>query len=240
MNIKDIHTLRRTSVICGLAAFSVSNGLAVVIARYDMETLTLDGTQSTSLDVGANADLMAGGFTENLTGGTNQNEFGRQSLSLIPAGVNGLSARSMNAGASNPWWEFTITPNAGTTVELTTMTLDAGISLTLSNSNWDYDVSWSIDGFGTTLGTFDGPSGTMTTITSTDLSIDLSSLPAQSDSFTVRVSPNRIGGTNGAASQRAGWIDNVTLNGDVTTAIPEPSSLALLGLSGLALLRRRR
>lgn len=212
---------------------------AAVIAQYDMTTLNISGTESTSPDVASSTALTAGDFTENLTGGTAQGEFGIQNTSLIPDGVNGLSARSMNGGAVNPWWEFTITPNAGTTIDLTTMTLDAGIGLTLSNSNWDYDVSWSVDSYGTTIGTFDGPSGTNTTVVSTGLSIDLSSLPTQSSAFTIRVSPNRVSGTNGAASQRAGWVDNVTLNADVT-AIPEPSTALLGGLGLMLLLRKRR
>lgn len=239
MKFLNLRSLTKNCLGCSLAISAFSSVEAVIIAQYNMDTLTVLGTQSTSPDSAANGSIMAGDFTENLTGGTAASEFGIQNTSLIPAGVNGLSARSMNAGATNPWWEFTITPNPGTTVDLTTMTLDAGISLTLTNSNWDYQVSWSVDGFGSTLGTFDGPAGTNTTLVSTGLSIDLSALPAQSDPFTVRISPDRVAGTNGAASQRAGWVDNVTLNAELTV-IPEPSSLAMMALCGMALFRRRR
>lgn len=231
--------LRQLSTLTVLSGPLVPAGHAVVIAQYDMETLSINGVTSTSADVAGNTDVSAGDFTESLTGGTAQSEFGIQNVSLVPEGVNGVSARSMNADPSNPWWEFTITPSASNTLDLTTMTLDAGIGLTLSNSNWDYNLSWSVDGYASVLGVFDGPTGTNTTITTTGLSVDLSALPEQSSAFTLRLTPDRVSGTNGAASQRAGWVDNVTLNADVSV-VPEPSALLLLGVSIVGCLRRRR
>ena len=216
-----------------------SQAQAVVIAQYDMADLAIvSGQMSSTSDVAGNADVTAGGFVENLTGGTAQGEFGTTG-SLVPAGTNGFGARSLNSDPSDPWWEFTITPMGGATLALTTMTLDAGFNTTLSNSDWDYNVSWDVDGHASVLGVFDGPAGSMTSATSTGLSIDLSALAAQNSAFTIRVTPDRVSGTNGALSQRAGWIDNVTLNADVTP-LPEPSSTMLLGLGGLALMLRRR
>lgn len=218
---------------------------AATLARYDMEALTISGTQSTSPDVAATAGIAAGAFTENLVGGTSQAEFGIAASNLIPAGVNGASARSMNGtppAPSNPWWEFTITPDTGSDVALTTLTLDAGAAQTLSTTpfNWNYDVFWSVDSFASLLGTFVGPSATNASPgAATALVVDLSALPSQTSAFTIRIAPNRVSGTNGATTQRAGWIDNVQLNGNLTT-VPEPSSTLLGGLALLALLRRHR
>ncbi len=216
-----------------------SQAQATVIARYDMTDLAIIISRaSATSDVAGNSDVTAGSLTENLTGGTADAEFGTTG-SLVPAGVNGFSARSLNNNPSSPYWTFTMTPTGGVSVDLTTMTLDAGIGLTLNNSDWDYDVTWSVDNYATILGTFDGPSGSNTTVTSNGLSVDLSSLASQTSAFLIRITPNRVSGTNGALGQRAGWIDNVILNADVTS-IPEPSSSALLGLGGIALILRRR
>lgn len=42
---------------------------------------------------------------------------------------------------------------------------------------------------------------------------------------------------NGATGNAGYWLDNISVNG---TLVPEPGSLALLGLGGLAMIRRRR
>ena len=48
----------------------------------------------------------------------------------------------------------------------------------------------------------------------------------------------RFGGPSNLSSAGGGaWFDNITLS---TVAVPEPGSLALLGLGGLAMIRRRR
>ena len=224
------------------ALFAGSSAHAVVIAQYDMTDLAVvSGQNSSTSDIASNANVTVSGFNENLTGGTAQGEFGRSSGGLLPAsGSNGFGARALNSSPANPWWEFTITPTGGATLELTTLTLDAGVADGLAtDTNWDYNVSTSIGGLGTTIGTFDGPTTSGVATVTAGLSVDLSSLASQTSAFTIRITPDRISGTNGAISQRAGWIDNVTLNADVTT-VPEPSSAALLGLGGLALILRRK
>lgn len=213
--------LRVAALFTSAVMAAISPTVAETIAEYDMATLSITGTASTSPDLAATPGLTAGGFEENLTGGTAQSEFGVRNTGLIPAGVNGLGARALNSSPSNPWWEFTITPDPGVTIDLNSITLDAGIGLTLSNSNWDYDVSTSIDSFATVVGTFDGPSGSNTTVVSTDLTVDLSSLANQTAPFTIRITPNRVSGTNGTAGQRAGWIDNVEVDATLT-GLPDP------------------
>ena len=233
-----------TLALAGLAPLH-----AVTIAQYDMADLAIvSGQNSSTSSIVTVANVTAGGFNENLTGGTTQSEFGIGTVGAT-TGVNGYSARSLNSGPSNPWWEFTITPTGGATITLNSLTLDAGLVLGLTNttSNWDYDVFTSIDSFASVVGTIDGPSLTSTSLTTTSnpattsatgLSVSLASLAPQTSAFTIRIAPNRVLGTNGATTQRGGWIDNVTL--DATVTIPEPT-VALLGSIGLlGLLRRRR
>jgi len=235
-----VHNLVRIfSAVAALsAAASILPTHAAVVASYDMTTLNITGTQSMSPNGASLLGVTAGNFIENLTGGTEQLEFGIQSTGFIPAGVNGASARSMNGSPANPWWQFTVTPDSGYSLQFTSMVLDAGVQSGITGAtNWDYNVSWSVDSFISVLGTFDGPSisGIGGPSVTTGLTVDLSSLATQSSPVTFRVTPNRITGTNGATGQRVGWIDNVVLNGtasSTSTAVPEPSSLAM-GITGL-------
>lgn len=230
-----MHNLVRIfSAVAALSAVaSISPAHAAIVASYDMTPLNITGTQSTSPNDASLVGVTAGGFTENLTGGTAQSEFGIQNIGFIPAGSNGASARSMNASPANPWWQFTITPDAGYSLQFTSMVLDAGVQSGLPDAtNWDYNVFWSVDNFITLLGTFDGPSigGIGGPSVTTGLTVDLSSLATQLSPVTFRITPNRVSGTSGGVGQRAGWIDNVVLNGtasSTSTAVPEPSSLVM-------------
>lgn len=226
------------------AAASISPTHAAVVASYDMTTLNIAGTMSASPNGASLLGVTAGNFIENLTGGTEQLEFGIQSTGFIPAGVNGASARSMNANPANPWWQFTVTPDSGYSLQFTSLVLDAGVQSGLTGAtNWDYNVSWSVDNFISVLGTFDGPSiiGIGGPAVATGLTVNLSSLPTLSSPVTFRITPNRVSGTNGATGQRVGWIDNVVLNGTASsTAIPEPSAVLGLGLLGLGAFCKRK
>jgi hypothetical protein len=169
-----------------------------------MDTLNITGTQSAIPNGASLLGVTAGDFSENLTGGTDQSEFGRQNLGLIPDGVNGASARSLNNNPANPWWEFTVTPDSGFSLQFTSMVLDAGAQNAPSNiigpnpTDWDYDVSWSVDGFSSVLGTFDGPTVNPGGFSvATGLKVDLSSLATQLSPVTFRITPNRVSGTNG-------------------------------------------
>jgi hypothetical protein len=191
---------------------------APLLAQYDMTTLTITGQKSESPATNVNTYITAGDFTEELLGGKSPSEFGRANAGLIPAGVNGASARSMESSPSNPWWEFTITPKPGVIdLQFISMIIDAGCKDTIStDTNWDYELLWSIDSFTAILGTFDGPTTSGAETTATNLVIDLTPLAAQTSAVTFRIRPNRISGTNGTIGQRAGWIDNVRLYCSVT------------------------
>jgi len=191
---------------------------ADTLASYSMILWNINGQQSKTADDTNLVGLNALGITEELTGGTAQHEFGVFNTGLIPGGVNGASARSMNGNPSNPWWSFTLDPDVKKGLLFDTVSLDASVTSTLSGAtDWDYDLYWNVDGYTATLGTFDGPYlGASGTETATDLSVNIPHLAEQDSEVTFRIVPRRISGTNGGASQRAGWIDNVVVTGTVT------------------------
>lgn len=200
---------------------------AVLLASYNMQVLNKTGTQSTSPNTAAAVEgVTVGDFTENLTGGTSPAEFGVQNSGLVPDGVNGFSARSLNNSPSAPYWEFTLAPSAGHSLIFSSIELDASVAKTITGkSDWDYQLFWSVDGFTKAIGTFDGPAQD-----AVDSPQNAQALPltpsfshqiqnSHASAVTFRVVPVRMFGTNGAIIQRAGWIDNVEVKGAVFTNV---------------------
>ena len=132
---------------------------------------------------------------------------------------------------------FTVTIPSGTTVDLTQLTFDVGFNET-------FHPNTKTPGWGLVIsqGTTADPdmAGTLPTVVAAGYTfenkvITLTGLTGLTDTtvtfdftLTIDVGNNNLG--------RANTMDNVVLTGTV----PEPSSAALLGLGGLALILRRR
>lgn len=86
------------------------------------------------------------------------------------------------------------------------------------------------------LGTQTGASSTSGDSTATGVSWNLGAVGTQT-SVDFLIDPVSTSATNGNYNQRGVAMGNFALN---ATAVPEPSSAALLGLGGLALVFRRR
>lgn len=224
------------------ALFSVTSLQADVLALWDMQT-TPNSTKVNPTSVGA-------GLTAGVLTPMNLN---------APAGITLLSdayiAWSRSAGTSdtslaaalaeNTYFSFTLTPSVGQALTVTSISFDA-VAGTAGPSDRSFYVLADKTGFttGGMLLTGSTVSGSPlmpynTTPSDVNFSADLSanSLFANiSDSVTFRIYLRTP-----TTSQNIGF-DNLTVNG-VVTAVPEPSSLALLGLvGGFALLavRNRR
>lgn len=137
-------------------------------------------------------------------------------------------APDQNVGSEGPWAAtFELTLNGTTTGTLTGISLDyQGLTNSGSNNggNQSPEVTISVNGT-----TFDSVKTTPTiagTLTFTDTAALVNGL----NTIVITASNDTTTGYNLG-------IDNLTFTG---TLVPEPSSLALLGLGGLCMMKRRR
>ncbi|MBK1855185.1 PEP-CTERM sorting domain-containing protein [Verrucomicrobiaceae bacterium 5K15] len=138
----------------------------------------------------------------------------------------GTEDNMAGAIAANQFISFTVSTDAGT------LNLE-NLSFNVMGTNrraLDYEVRSSLDSFASTLA-----SGGIT-VTDAAQNVDLSAAAFDSVSnieFRIYVDDRLSNGNGGSGTA----FDDVVLNG---TLVPEPSSTALLGLGGLALILRRR
>lgn len=218
------------------AMAGVSQGF--VLVAFDMETM------ASNADAAINQSATASTVHSSLTVGTLDSRHNGSSSSADFGTPNAYESSQWNTFShrgldQTPYWDFTVTPEIGETIALSSLTFDAFARMNLAGgtAEVDYVLRWSGDAFAGTLATIAGPQANATDkeVIVTGLSADLSSLPHQTTAFTFRLEVLNNGGTNGVRSQRGGGIDNLTLS-----AIPEPASALFGSLGLLAMLRRRR
>ena len=245
-------TMTRLLALGGVAAavaLTASQSFAAALVTYGFESYTV------SSDAGAPADSTAAGVTASnlapnsaalLAQGNNAGNVGNY---FFTSG-SGASGRSVgyqsqytadsNAAAitANTYDSFTLTPAAGSQ-----FVFGAGDAFTyqfqvrnLSNGNAAFvsgiDLRSSVDDYATSIGTVTQGVGGFTA-----QSISLASLGTTTGPVTFRLYLfDNPAGTNGGNDSK---LDTVVVNGTVA-AVPEPASLGLLGLGGVALLGRRR
>ena len=166
----------------------------------------------------------------------------------VPTGAGGGAIQNNRAegGIRNDGsvvMSFSVIIDAGTTIDLTQLTFDAGFDQKIITANATVDPTW-------TLSIDNGGTGTPTSGISTDIADN--TIAFVEDSFVVNLT-GLTGLSNTTVNfsfaftsdpqlnntlNRAHTLDDVVLTG--TVAVPEPSSAALLGLGGLALIMRRR
>jgi hypothetical protein len=200
-------------------AVSGSAASAAVIAEY-----TFAGNTLTSSDT----DPLSTATTFN--NGVGYTNTGFTSNSRRVTGAGGFGSASNNADPLNgEYFTFTVTPTSPLdTLNIAGLSFDA---LRGGGSPDDVSAFYLIDG-GPLTSFADISAETVSTAFNTESSGTLN-LTANS-SFEVRIVFH--GNNQGNGSNR---VDNVVLDGSVTV-IPEPSSLAAVGLLGLVGLRRRR
>jgi hypothetical protein len=131
---------------------------------------------------------------------------------------------------------FSIEVSAAQEIDLTSLTFNYDAILP---AQFTFGVYTSKTGF-TAVGSGDHLLGLLTnTASSYSTPLDLSGIGSLQNLTNETVEFRFLLGDDSGATSRIHVLDNIVLNGDVT-AVPEPSSTALIGLGGLALILRRR
>ena len=198
-----------------------------------------DTSSATTTDLVVGADLAADGSTRIEDGTTNL-----FNINDTRAGNPGEYFLFRYQPLTDDTWfdgtvdalEFTVTPGAGTSLDLTSFTMDlanwsggSGVQARVYTTAVDGTID---DGTADRVATFTVPGG-QGAWPGSPFSVDLTALADVTTTTTFRI---EVGGV-GNDGRHTNGIDNITLN---ATVIPEPGSLALLGLGGLLIARRRR
>lgn len=235
-----------------LAIIAAGNVNAAIVAQYNSFTTASGATVST--DASAQTDWTTTVLTDNATGtgalgqgnqaGANRqtDDFGGGAGQAIGFSNNreGDSGTPTGSIGESTWLTFTVTAAGGKQLDFSgqTATADTYATTSIGGASADWTLYYSLDS-GTTwisLGTQTGASSTSGDSTATGVSWNLGAVGTQT-SVDFLIDPVSTSATNGNYNQRGVAMGNFALN---ATAVPEPSSAALLGLGGLALVFRRR
>lgn len=215
--------------VTGGAASTVSTASTVTGAGYSLTTFTggvgLQGTLTPAGPITATSTTGVGTTTNT------------QHL-VVRVGGTDATSRTEEAAAvtANDYYGFTITPDAGASLSLTTLSYDFSRSGTYSGRIF---VRSSLDGFTSTIHTNDLPTSTNTlgAATPINLTAGFANL-TEAVTFRFYFADNSASLTD--VDTNAGTVyrlDNFILEGSV---VPEPGSTLLLGLGAAGFLIRRR
>jgi hypothetical protein len=223
---KESFMSKRQSLFSMLLFFTslVPNLKAVDIAVYNFT-----GSSPSSLaPSSADPNVTAGNV--NFTG-SSASQTALSGILAINPPINAVDAAS--AVTNNSFYQFEVTPNAGSTMNLTSLTFD-GSTATNAPSN-GYVVRSSADGYASDLQTA-GFTTQYPTFTNYSVSLTGSQFQNLTSAISFRVYTYRTLGSGASAA-----YDNLKLTGTVAT-VPEPSTYALAAIATgtIGYLARRR
>ncbi len=225
---------------------SISASAATLVAGWDTFSSGANSAPSQIASL-TTADLSPGtggnwSTWNNNDGASSDGTFGSLSTAIASASTDIASAGvnlSLNRSQKPGSLIFTLTNDSATNRTMDGFYFDGAARFTQSAKVWTLTFSGAISGTAAT-GTLN-ESGMMAAGAARNWAVDLTGLTdnvweaGQAATFTLEF-------TGGATSDGSGGgqetlVDNI---GITATIIPEPSTLSLLGLSGLSLLLRRR
>lgn len=223
----------------GLGSVTTSAG-AAVLADYEFGTVATPSYASTDLDLNSVATdfapasgLGSSGNWPNTTNGITT-ATGNPAPEFAQKPITGSSSGTgtpESAYATNAYWSFTLTPDSGFEANLTSLSFDLHIN------NSGRPISYYL---ASSVGGFSNPVGSVVTAqtSSSHPSFDLSGTPFQSLQTPVEFRFYMWSDQGGSSGSR--WsFDNVTLEGNTSSTVPEPATLTLLSAVGLVTVRRR-
>lgn len=215
------------------------NASAAVLTVFS--TADLDNTANTSDSPDAvAADISSGDLTlgPGLTGQTGWNQ------TLDAAGFFG-NASLATAIANDDYATITITPDAGQEIDFSNFHVILGINVGTETGDNSIALLSSATGFtaADALDVYEPVTATGGALANTAFDTNLAGVAALQNvtgAVEFRLYYSQVGNRIGIGAPFSGAVqDDLRIDGTVTT-VPEPGSLALLGLGGLMAMRRKR
>lgn len=228
---------------------AASSAQAAVLAVYELTGGSEITTDADGGDLITFSALNFNSFTQSDVTNAGAQDFIQVDGTQDAGASNTLNTSLGQAVAADSYFSFIVTNNSGLDLQLDAFSVDtsytnsfrAGYGLYSSADGFDSITGDRIaSGTSTPIGTANQAPFTRTTnlLTLGGAGANVSSsdfLIADGDSLTFFL----VGTQNSGGATRLWGFDNISVSG-TTIPVPEPSSTALLGLGGLALILRRR